>query len=67
LGDTRIVPFNDLDAVERVPKKRRDEIAATIMEPLLGTAGMVLPRTGYLKGIRELEDRYGALLILMRF
>jgi glutamate-1-semialdehyde 2,1-aminomutase len=58
---TRIVPFNDLDAVERVAKKY--PIAALITEPVLQNIGVVKPRPGYLRGLRELADRYGFLLI----
>ncbi len=58
---TRIVPFNDLDAVERVAKKYA--IAALITEPALQNIGVVKPQPGYLKGLRELADRYGFLLI----
>jgi glutamate-1-semialdehyde 2,1-aminomutase len=58
---TRIVPFNDLDAVERVAKQYA--IAALITEPALQNIGVLKPRPGYLKGLRELADRYGFLLI----
>lgn len=59
---THAVPFNDLDAVERVAK--RQPIAALITEPVLQNIGVVKPRPGYLQGLRELADRYGFLLIL---
>jgi len=58
---TRIVPFNDLEAVEHVAKKYA--IAALITEPVLQNVGVVKPQPGYLKGLRELADRYGFLLI----
>ena len=58
---TRIVPFNDLDAVERVANKYK--IAALITEPALQNIGVVKPQPGYLKGLRELADRHGFLLI----
>jgi taurine---2-oxoglutarate transaminase len=41
-----------------------DTIAAVIMEPITGTAGMVFPPDGYLQSIREVCDEYGILLIL---
>ncbi len=59
---THAVPFNDLAAVERVAKKH--SIAALITEPVLQNIGVVKPQAGYLKGLRELADRYGFLLIL---
>ena len=58
---TRVVPFNDLDAVEKVAKKYK--IAALITEPVLQNIGVVKPQPGYLKGLRELADKYGFLLI----
>ncbi len=39
-------------------------MAAVIMEPVLGSGGCIEPQPGYLRGVRELVDRYGALLIL---
>lgn len=59
---THAVPFNDLAAVERIVKKY--EVASLITEPVLQNIGVVKPQPGYLKGLRELADRYGFLLIL---
>ena len=58
---TRVVPFNDLEAVECIAKKY--SIAALITEPVLQNIGVVKPQPGYLIGLRELADRYGFLLI----
>jgi glutamate-1-semialdehyde 2,1-aminomutase len=58
---THAVPFNDLDAVERVAKKYG--IAALITEPVLQNIGVVKPLPGYLQGLRDLADRHGFLLI----
>ena len=58
-----ISPFNDLGAVETILKKYRDQVAAIIVEPFLGAAGIIEPLPGYLKGLRSLADRYGVLLI----
>src|SRR5882724_10130055 len=58
---THAVPFNDLAAVETVAKKY--PMAALITEPVLQNIGVVKPKSGYLKGLRELADRYGFLLI----
>jgi glutamate-1-semialdehyde 2,1-aminomutase len=63
LNDILIAPFNDLEAVEMLLKKYEDKVAAVILEPMLGALGMVAPRPGYLKGLRELTDRFGVLLI----
>lgn len=62
-GNIRVVPFNDLEAMERVLEQEKGKTAAIIMEPMLGAGGGVGPRKGYLKGMRELADRFGALLI----
>ncbi len=55
------VNFNDLDSVEYV--LRRHRIACVLLEPVLQNVGVVLPEPGYLAGLRELCDRYGALLV----
>ena len=55
------VPFGDLAAIKR---KVNRKTAMVIVEPILGEAGVVMPPTGYLKGIREICDRTGALMVL---
>jgi glutamate-1-semialdehyde 2,1-aminomutase len=59
---TRIVPFNDLAALERV--LARDAVAAVIAEPALTNAGVVLPADGFHAGVRELTRAHRALLVL---
>ena len=63
LKDIYVVPFNDLDAAERIMKKYHKKIAAMILEPLMGYAGGLIATSEYLKGLRELTLRYGILLI----
>ncbi len=58
---TIIVPFNDLEAVERALKEH--PVAAIIVEPVLGAGGCIEPDEGYLKGLRELANRYDSLLV----
>jgi glutamate-1-semialdehyde 2,1-aminomutase len=58
-----ISPFNDLAATESILKEHHEEIAGIIMEPLLGSGGLIYPQEGYLRGMRELADRYGVLLV----
>ena len=60
-ADTRVLPFNDLDALERV--LARGDVAAAITEPALTNVGVVLPDDGYLAGARERTRAHGALLI----
>jgi glutamate-1-semialdehyde 2,1-aminomutase len=63
-ADTTIaVPFNDLDAVESAFRQRGDDIAAVIVEPVCGNMGCVLPKEGFLEGLRTITEKYGALLI----
>jgi glutamate-1-semialdehyde 2,1-aminomutase len=59
---TLTVPFNDLAALENVFKQQPD-IAAVIIEPVVGNMGCVPPQAGFLEFVRELTTRHGALLI----
>jgi glutamate-1-semialdehyde 2,1-aminomutase len=59
----RIVPFNDLAAVERVFAAEGDRVAAMILEPVMLNISAVLPDEGYLAGLRELTRRHGAMLV----
>jgi glutamate-1-semialdehyde 2,1-aminomutase len=61
--DTLIAPFNDLKAVELLIDKNPEEIAALILEPVVGNMGCVVPQPGYLQGLRELCTRHGIILI----
>ena len=60
---TLTVPFNDLDAVRALFAARGEEIAAVIVEPVVGNAGLILPDAGFLAGLREVASAHGALLI----
>jgi glutamate-1-semialdehyde 2,1-aminomutase len=61
-ADTRVVPFNDLAALERV--LAGGEVAAVIAEPALTNVGVVLPDDGFHTGARELTREQGTLLVL---
>ncbi|MET3291876.1 UNVERIFIED_CONTAM: glutamate-1-semialdehyde 2,1-aminomutase [Brevibacillus sp. OAP136] len=61
--DIYAVPFNDVEAMERLLIQRAKEIAAVIVEPVMGSAGVIPPLPGYLEGLRELANRYDVLLI----
>lgn len=58
------VRYNDLDAVGRVFSSHKDKIACIIVEPVAANMGVVLPREGFLKGLREITTKNGALLIM---
>lgn len=60
---TVVVPFNDLDAVRDVFRRYPGAVAAVIVEPILGNAGLIPPCAGFLEGLRELTREHGALLI----
>jgi glutamate-1-semialdehyde 2,1-aminomutase len=62
-GTTIALPFNSIDAVERAFADRGDEIAAVIVEPVVGNMGCVPPAPGFLETLREVCTRYGAVLI----
>jgi len=57
------VPFNDLETLRRVFERDGDDIAAVIVEPILGNAQAILPREGFHEGVRALTKEFGALLI----
>lgn len=61
--DTLIAGYNDLDSVQALFERYPDSIAGVILEPVPGNMGVILPRPGFLEGVRELCTRYGALLI----
>jgi glutamate-1-semialdehyde 2,1-aminomutase len=61
--DTLIAPFNDLQAIEGIIDNNKNEIAAIILEPVVGNMGCVIPLPGYLQGLRKLCDRHNILLI----
>ena len=61
--DTITLPYNDLTAVENAFNQCGEQIAAVIVEPVAGNMGLVLPKENYLRGLREVTQKYGALLI----
>ena len=56
-----LVPYNDLVALEEALKDK--EVAAFMVEPIQGEAGVVIPDDGYLKAVRDLCDKYKVLFI----
>lgn len=60
---TITLPFNDLEAVERLITSDHSRIACLILEPVAGNMGVVPPEDGFLEGIRKLTSEYGILLI----
>ncbi|HVO44142.1 MAG TPA: glutamate-1-semialdehyde 2,1-aminomutase, partial [Aggregatilineales bacterium] len=60
--DTLLAPFNDLAAVRALFDQFPDQIAAVILEPVVGNMGLVLPEPGFLQALRDLTRQYGTLL-----
>ncbi|MDQ1273918.1 MAG: glutamate-semialdehyde -aminomutase [Planctomycetota bacterium] len=58
------LPYNNIDAVNEVCSKRGKDIACIIVEAVAGNMGVVLPKKGYLEGLREITKRHGIVLIL---
>jgi glutamate-1-semialdehyde 2,1-aminomutase len=61
--NTITVPYNDLRAVKKVLEQSAKNIACIIIEPVVGNIGCVLPKPGFLEGLRRLTKKYGVILI----
>ena len=62
-SNTLLIPFNDLDAARAIFKENADSVAGFVVEPIAGNMGVVPPADGYLQGLRDLCDEFGAILI----
>lgn len=62
-SDTIVLPFNDLDMFAETVKTYADTIAAVVIEPVAANMGVVLPKAGFLEGIRKITSEYGILLV----
>lgn len=58
-----ILPWNDIDLVNRTIVQHHEEIAAIITEPIMCNSGCILPEPGFLQGLRETTEKYGIALI----
>lgn len=61
--DTIVVPYNNLDEVRKAFEDNPEQVACVIVEPVAGNMGVVPPKEGFLQGLRNLCDEFGALLI----
>jgi glutamate-1-semialdehyde 2,1-aminomutase len=61
--NTIVVPYNDAVQFEDLVKANKSDLAAVIVEPILGNIGLVLPEEGFLETLREVTERFGVVLI----
>lgn len=62
-NDTLLAKFNDLQSVADLFDKFGNEIAGLIIEPVTGNMGVVIPKSEFMQGVRDLCTKHGALLI----
>ena len=62
-SDTIVAAYNDPDPVKTIFEEHGDEIAAVIVEPIAANMGLVPPKSDYLRDLREITRKYGALLV----
>lgn len=62
-SDTLTSPYNDLETVKGLFEANKGEIAAIILEPVVGNSGFIPPNPGFLEALREITKENGALLI----
>ncbi len=58
-----VLPWNDLALVERMVAAHHEELAAIITEPVMCNSNCILPKPGFLEGLRDICNRYGIALI----
>ena len=62
-SDVAVARYNDLESVDALLRGREGQLAAIVVEPIVGNMGYVTPVPGFLHGLRERTERWGALLI----
>jgi glutamate-1-semialdehyde 2,1-aminomutase len=62
-NDTLTCAYNDLDAVKKLVAENKNEIAAIIIEPIVGNMGCILPKPGFLEGLRKICDEENIVFI----
>ncbi|MGL4630647.1 MAG: glutamate-1-semialdehyde 2,1-aminomutase, partial [Leadbetterella sp.] len=63
IADTIAIPYNSVEALRKAFEEHKSQIAAVILEPVVGNMGCVLPLDGYLQSVRELCTQNGTVLI----
>lgn len=64
VADTLVAQFNNIESVQRLFETHGKDVAAVIVEPVVGNCGLLVPQDGFLKALREVCTAHGALLIL---
>lgn len=62
-NDTLVLRYNDIQGLNEAFQSQGDQIAAVILEPVVGNMGVVIPRPEFLAELRRLTERHGAFLI----
>ena len=60
---TIVLPYNDIERVEDTVKKYQKDLAAIIVEPIAANCGVILPKPGFLEGLRRVTDKHNVVLI----
>merc|ERR1712045_818109 len=60
---TLCAEYNNIESVKAILEENKDEIAAVILEPVVGNSGFIKPDQEFLEGLRELTTEHGALLV----
>jgi glutamate-1-semialdehyde 2,1-aminomutase len=63
IRNTIVIPYNDVEKFEATVRENKDDLAAVIVEPVIGNIGLVLPKDGFLETLREFTEDYGVVLI----
>jgi glutamate-1-semialdehyde 2,1-aminomutase len=58
-----VLPFNDVEAAAQLIAQQGERLAAIVVEPVMGSAGMIPAERGYLEMLREVTERFGILLV----
>lgn len=62
-SDTLVATYNDLSSVEQLLKDNHNEVAAIILEPVVGNSGFIAPDKEFLLGLKRLSKEYNTLLV----
>jgi glutamate-1-semialdehyde 2,1-aminomutase len=63
VADTLLADYNNLEHVKQILENNPKQVAAIILEPITGNMNCILPKPGFLQGLRDLCDEHGTLLI----